>query len=283
VVALLGRDKLQFVLVHDYRGHSLEEKTPNVRVFGLARKLWAQGAARRGHANFEAVGLPLVHHLQLQPRDLPPVHQGEKLAIVDILAQDETGRTANGEVQTTRKPAYFERALFYRARLFVRQLPNGQDYSTLKPVISLNFLEYEITKKGPWLHHIRLPHIGHLGFIFVELPKLLRSSGSRALLKKAVIWGRFLEKPASSPANGPADLVALLGAAKQRMEAYLMLEPEVYREIHESMEHHDYVSVRGEGYREGKAEVATALLARGMSVAEVVEVTGLPPATIKKL
>ncbi|MEI8095839.1 MAG: Rpn family recombination-promoting nuclease/putative transposase [Spirochaetales bacterium] len=235
------------------------------------------------NAHFEAVGLPLVHKLQLQPRDLPPTHDGEKLAILDILAQDETGRTVNVEVQTTRKPAYFERALFYWARLFARQLPKGEDYTTLKPVISLNFLEYEISRKGPWLHHFRLPQTAHLGFIFVELPKLLRSPGSRALLKKAAIWGRFLEKPETSPANGPADLVALLGAAKQRMEAYLMLEPEVYREIHESMEHHDYVSVRGEGYREAKAEVATALLARGMSVAEVAELTGLPLAEVTKL
>ena len=114
------------------------------------------------NANFEAVGLPLVHTLQLQPRELSPVHAGEKLAIVDILAHDETGRTVNVEVQTTRKPAYFERALFYWARLFARQLPEGENYTSLKPVISLNFLEYEITKKGQWLHHFRLPHTSHL-------------------------------------------------------------------------------------------------------------------------
>ncbi len=183
--------------------------------------------------------------------------------------------------------------------MFARQLPKGEDYTTLKPVNSLNFLEYEISRKGPWLHHFRLPQTAHLGFIFVELPKLLRSPGSRALLKKAAIWGRFLEKPETSPANGPADLVALLGAAKQRMEAYLMLEPEVYREIHESMEHHDYVSVRGEGYREGeavgeargeargiekgKAEVAIALLDEGMSPAKVAELTGLQPPEVEKL
>ncbi len=128
--------------------------------------------------------------------------------------------------------------------------------------------KYEITMKGPWLHHFRLPQTAHLGFIFVELPKLLRASGCRSLLKKAAIWGRFREKPETSPANGPADLVALLGAAKQRMEAYLMLEPEVYREIHESMEHHDYVSVKGEGYREGKAEVVEVT---GLSLAEVTQ------------
>ena len=37
------------------------------------------------NAHFEAVGLPLVHKLQLQPRDVAPEHQGEKLAILDML------------------------------------------------------------------------------------------------------------------------------------------------------------------------------------------------------
>ncbi|MEI8093419.1 MAG: hypothetical protein WCG80_04350, partial [Spirochaetales bacterium] len=67
-------------------------------------------------------------------------------------------------------------------------------------------------------------------------------------------------------------------------------------------EHHDYVSVRGEGYREGEAaglvkgeargeerltqervRVAVALLAEGMSVAKVAELTGLPVATVEAL
>ncbi len=74
------------------------------------------------NAHSEAVDLSLVHKLQLQPRELPPEHTGEKLAILDLLAEDENGRMINVEVQTTRKP-----------------------------VISLNFLEYEITREGRWL------------------------------------------------------------------------------------------------------------------------------------
>ncbi|MEI8096313.1 MAG: Rpn family recombination-promoting nuclease/putative transposase [Spirochaetales bacterium] len=235
------------------------------------------------NANFEAVGLPLVHKLQLQPRELSPVHSGEKLAIVDILAQDETGRTVNVEVQTTRKPAYFERALFYWARLFARQLPQGEDYTKLQPVISLNFLEYEITKKGPWLHHFRLPHTSHLGFIFVELPKLLRSPGNRSLLKKAAIWGKFLEKPEANQPGSPADLVALLDVAKKRMEAYLMLEPEVYREIHESMERMDYFSVKAEASRMEQRRIAQRLKDRHVPAGEIAEITGLPLAEVEKL
>ncbi|MEI6680953.1 MAG: Rpn family recombination-promoting nuclease/putative transposase [Spirochaetales bacterium] len=247
------------------------------------------------NAHFEAVGLPLVHKMQLQPRDLPPEHSGEKLAILDILAEDETGRMINVEVQTTRKPAYFERALFYWARLFVRQLPKGEDYTTLRPVISLNFLEYEISRKSPWLHFIRLPHTGHFGFIFVELPKLLRSTSSRSLLKNAALWGRFLEQPEIEPPSGSLELVAMLDAAKKRMEAYMQLTPEVYNEIRQSMEHHDYASVRGEALREGEAigvskgktegkvEVAVALLADGMGVAKVAAITGLPLSEVAKL
>ncbi|MEI8093652.1 MAG: PD-(D/E)XK nuclease family transposase [Spirochaetales bacterium] len=223
------------------------------------------------NAHFEAVGPPLVHKLQLQPRDLPPEH-GEKLALVDILAEDETGRIVNVEVQTTRKPAYFERALFYWARLFARQLPAGDDYDKLQPVISLNFLEYEISKRGPWLHHCHLPHTAHLGFLFVELPKLLKSPDPATQLKRAMI-----------------------GAAYQRMEAYMSIAPEVYNEIRRSMALHDIASYKGEGFREGEArgftkgklegkvEVAKVLLAEGMNTAKVAELTGLPLATVDTL
>ena len=267
------------------------------------------------NAHFEAVGLPLVHKLELQSRDLPPQHQGEKFAVVDILAEDETGRTVNVEVQTTRKPAYSERALFYWARLFARQLPAGGDYSKLNPVISLNFLEYEITKRGPWLHHFRLPHTAHLGFIFVELPELLRSPGRRPRLKKAAIWGTFLERPEVNTPRGPMDLVSILGAAQKRMEAYLMFTPEVYQEIRDVMERSDWISARAEAVREGLAQgvaqgvaqgqvlgeargvllgeaagglkvqrkIAQRLKSRGVAPSEIAEITGLSVAEVEDL
>ncbi len=243
------------------------------------------------NAHFEAVGLPLVHKLQLQPRELPPGHNGEKLALVDILAEDETGRIVNVEVQTTRKPAYFERALFYWARIFARQLPAGDEYDQLRPVISLNFLEYEISRNGPWLHHISLPHTSHLGFIFVELPKLLRSPGRGSMLKKALLWGRFLERPDVTPPSGPAELVAMLGATKKRMEAYMRIAPEVYDEIRRSMALHDIASYKGEAFRDGEAtgghreqrKIAQRLKDRNMSTAEIAEITGLPLAEVMNL
>ncbi len=90
------------------------------------------------NAFFLAVGLPLVRLQGLLPRELGPESFEEKLTMLDVVAKDLSGRLVNIEIQTSRKPFYFERTLFYSSRLYGRQLPVGEDYSTLRPVISLN-------------------------------------------------------------------------------------------------------------------------------------------------
>ncbi len=71
----------------------------------------------------------------------------------------------------------------------------------------------------------------------------------------------------------------------------MQLTPEVYNEIRQSMEHHDYVSVRAEALREGEAigeargevtgglrqlhNVAQRLKDRGVPAAEIAETSGV--------
>ncbi|QDU28145.1 PD-(D/E)XK nuclease family transposase [Anatilimnocola aggregata] len=67
----------------------------------------------------------------------PQESEDDKLSILDIKARDETGRLFNIEMQLV--PAYFlpERILYYWARLFQDQLFAGDDYSELRPTISV--------------------------------------------------------------------------------------------------------------------------------------------------
>ncbi len=89
--------------------------------------------------------------------------------------------------------------------------------------------------------------------------------------------------PESSQPADPAELVALLDIAKKRMEAYLMLEPEVYREIHDSMERMDYFSVKAEASRMEQHRIARRLKERKVPATEIAEITGLPLAEVEKL
>ncbi|MEI8096438.1 MAG: Rpn family recombination-promoting nuclease/putative transposase [Spirochaetales bacterium] len=231
------------------------------------------------NAHFEAAGLPSVHSLQFLPRELGPEHVDEKLAIVDLVAVDETGRQVNIEVQTTRKPAYFERTLFYWARLYSRQLPKGEDYTGLRPVVSINLLEYDYSPDTSWLHYHRLPHTDHLGFIFVELPKLVRAAAPSPDLKNAAIWGKFLERPEAQATGATPEMAQALQAAFGRMEDFMALTPEVLGEIKAEMEHLDWLSVRNEAKRED----AAAMLAEGLPVEQVSRITGLPLEDVQAL
>jgi len=150
-------------------------------------------------------------------------------------------------------------------------------------VLSLNLLEYDFSQKAEWLHYHRLPHTDHLGFIYVELPKLLQASVAAPSLQNAAIWGKFLERPEPRPFAVPPELAAALQTAFGRMEDFMALTPEVLGEIKSEMEHLDWLAVRNEGKREGKAEVALAMLTEGLPAEKVARISGLPLAEVEKL
>jgi len=259
------------------------------------------------NAFFEPVGIPKIHHLTLQNREVGPESLGEKVTLLDVLAKDEKGRIVNVEIQTTRKPAFFERTLFYWSRLYSRQLPVGEDYQTLKPVFSLNLLEYDISEQVDWLHLFRLPQTDHLGFVFVELRKLLRlvsedpqyQNRASPDLKNAAIWGTFLEKPEKNWVIDQNAVAEMLLATRIRMEEFMALTPEIVYEIQKEMYEHDLASMRGEARRAGLAEgreegreegrvarsmeIARNLKVKGMSPVEIAELTGLPIPAIESL
>lgn len=258
------------------------------------------------NAYFEAVGLPLVHQLQLLPREIGPEVVDEKASILDVSARDESGRLVTIEVQTTRKPAFFERSLFYWARLYGRQLLVGENYRELRPVLSLNFLEYDFATGIDWLHYYRLPHTDHLGFLSVELAKLLRTPDQD--LNKAAVWGKFLERPEPDRYGFK---VAELGPTHQRMEDFMALTPQIMAEVRREMMEHDIATwkydARMEGLAEGRAEgrveglqegrqegrlegrleerleMSRRMLDRGFSPSEVADLTELPLETVLSL
>ncbi len=64
----------------------------------------------------------------------------DKLSIVDIRAQEESGRQFHVEMQLLATRVFLNRVLFYWAGLFQDQLQKGQDYQKLQPTISICFV-----------------------------------------------------------------------------------------------------------------------------------------------
>ncbi|MEI8095979.1 MAG: Rpn family recombination-promoting nuclease/putative transposase [Spirochaetales bacterium] len=204
------------------------------------------------NAYLELARLPTATTLELLNPDLGPESIGEKRTVLDVLVQDESGRKVNVEIQTSRKPAFLERSLFYWARLYGRQLPKGEDYQSLRPVVVINFLEYEIREEGTAIHEFRLPGTDHEVIFHVELPKFVGRSPRD--LNPAEIWGKFLEEPRNKRLYRGTTVAAALKAARDRMEAYMSLTPDVVREIQQSMYEHDIATLKRIAQDEGRAQ-----------------------------
>jgi predicted transposase/invertase (TIGR01784 family) len=102
--------------------------------------------------NAVLTGQPRINQVQI----LNPIHDrqtfDDKLSILDILAIDELGRLLNIEVQTWLPYGMAQRLAYYASRSYVNQLRKGQDYSELRPSISICVLAEPLFTTPPTLH-----------------------------------------------------------------------------------------------------------------------------------
>jgi predicted transposase/invertase (TIGR01784 family) len=68
----------------------------------------------------------------------------DKLSILDIKARDQLGRQYNIEMQMLGSPILLRRLLYYWAVLHADQLHEGQDYTQLRPTITICFVNAEL-------------------------------------------------------------------------------------------------------------------------------------------
>ncbi|MEY3175879.1 MAG: hypothetical protein RLZZ436_3793, partial [Planctomycetota bacterium] len=91
-----------------------------------------------------------------QVRILNPIQDREnaddKLTILDVLATDELGRRLNIEVQTSLPDGMAQRLIYYVAGSYSGQLTKGQDYSELRPSISICVLAEAMLSAPPALY-----------------------------------------------------------------------------------------------------------------------------------
>src|SRR5438094_5225868 len=108
----------------------------------------------------------------------------DKLSILDIKARDQSGRQFNIEMQMLAYRYYEKRILYYGCKLHQQQLHEGEDYLTLKPTISISFLDHVLFSTVPDYHlRFRLLEESHhfpltkdLEFHLLELPKFTNSA-----------------------------------------------------------------------------------------------------------
>ncbi len=86
---------------------------------------------------------PIVVESVQNPRIEAEEREG-KFVILDILAKDAAGYFYNVEMQMCRREQWSARSMVYLAKALATQLKSGQRYATLKPVIGIHLLNYDL-------------------------------------------------------------------------------------------------------------------------------------------
>lgn len=145
----------------------------------------------------------LIQHAEILNPFLPQETADDKLAILDIKARDEMGRLFNIEMQLV--PPYFlpERILFYWARLFQEQLFAGDNYSELRPAISVCISALTMFPQATEAHskfrlleeRMAFPFTDRIELHTLELEKF--NASEMVLSNELECWMYFLKNAAS--------------------------------------------------------------------------------------
>jgi predicted transposase/invertase (TIGR01784 family) len=152
--------------------------------------------------------VPIVNVIILNPM-LGKEFDEDKDSFLDILAEDETGRKFNVEMQTTIPYDLGERLVFYASKLLAGQLEEAQPYSLLRPVYSICFLT------GSMYPHAPAPHLRFLmtdaeqGVVLTEalqvhLIELMKYNSAEENISRGTAlekWAYFLKNAARHEAH----------------------------------------------------------------------------------
>jgi len=155
-----------------------------------------------------------IESLEYLTPQMVPENPAKKNSIVDVRCKDRQGRIFIVEMQMHWNEEFRQRVILNASKAVVRQLDQGEDYTLIQPVYSLNLVNDKCFDLGDdeFYHDYAIVNLAHsdriikgLRFVFVELPKFKPQS---ILEKKmAVLWLRFLTEVSEKSDEVPAELL----------------------------------------------------------------------------
>ncbi len=228
----------------------------------------------------------------------------DKLSILDVKAIDEKGKTYNIEVQVQGNETYKSRILYYWSRTYTSQLKEADPYSQLRPVISINVLNFNLINESDDYHNVFcltkatdscIVLTDHLYIHFLELPKLIEKKKLNHLEK----WLYFLKY------EGDKNMSVIIKDdevfKKAHNEYKNFTQNDRLRELYESrieaerrrITDIEYAEEKGikigkeegkkEGKKEQKVEIAKKMLEQALDTQVIKQTTGLSDSEIEKI
>ena len=226
------------------------------------------------NAVLKKTGREELYDIKIQDnKDLTTELINDKLGRIDVRATTTQGEEINIEVQVTNQKNMDRRTLFYWSKLYLEGIKKGEDYRKLSKVITINLLDFEFlgiehyhSSFHLWEDEVKDYMLTDLVEIhFIELPKFRKLQEKNYKENALQRWLAFLEKDVSK--NMLEELSEMEPAIKMAEEKlnFLSSDPTtiaLYR-AREDAEHERanlFSSGKEEGIKEGKIEVARALL-----------------------
>ena len=208
----------------------------------------------------------------------------DKGIALDVRVRLATGEQVDVEMQSQRRPAQRERALYYWARLYAGQLKRGGSYTELRRCVVVFIADF-MELAGPRFHstfrvqerHSAQPLTDHLELHVLELPKLQGALDENDEPSLAA-WGKFLsaatdedlerlamENPVLKRAKDALDELSADSEARIRAEqremALLTYDAGLAKVRREGRE-----EGREEGRTKGRTEALAQMLHRQMTI-----------------
>ncbi|MFM9066881.1 MAG: Rpn family recombination-promoting nuclease/putative transposase [Planctomycetota bacterium] len=217
----------------------------------------------------------------------------DKLSILDIKAQDETGRLFNIEMQTSLTASLHQRLIYYAARLHGSQLPEGAPYSQLCPTICICVLSQSFFAQYPLMHlelqlrdPLGLVSLDELQLHFIQLPKSTTDVHNVQIACSLERWSflfqraheidadelrRLLPEPEFHEALGVLEMISQTPATRELYEARLKAKRDEESRLYDARMN-GLTQGRAEGRVEGRVE------GKWIGKIQVLEgLLGLPP------
>lgn len=208
----------------------------------------------------------------------------DKTGTIDVRAKTSKGENIDIEVQLTDQGNMDKRTLFYWGKMYLENIKQGQDYTSLEKVITINILDFEFLGTENYQSSFHLWEDIEKDYLltdvveihFLELPKFRKKKDKDYRENDIERWLMFLEKDISETTlKELMSLDTAIQKAEQKIE-YLSSDEDtmrIYYERERSL--HERANMLNSAEKRGKIEVARNLINMNMSLEDIVLATGL--------
>ena len=223
-------------------------------------------------------------------------YRKDKAGILDVKINTKSGRVIDVEIQVEPEIPLIERLMFYQAKMITEQIGEGNDYDVIKPVINIVITDFTVVIPNSQAYHHRFRFYDAENEIeltdlkeihTLELSKLPQKSDTTELFDwLMLIKARNREEYEMIAKKKPVfeKVVAVVKQLSADEQARMEYDKhELWRMDYAAAMRNAARKGMEKGMEKGKIEIARVMKAKGYSVSDIADLTGLSEQEIKQL